>query len=790
MKRIGLLFSSLAFIVSLVKSQQLTQNLEAYTNSFGQERVYLHYDKSSYAPAETVWFKAYLMQGIFPAEISKTLYVDWTDESGKLLLHASGPILNGTSIGQFEIPAEYSGRFLRVKAYTRWMLNFDSAFLYQHDLRILSKSSGAKSPARTALIQFFPEGGDLVANVFNKIAFKANDQYGMPVKVSGTVNDHTGKEVAKLNAVHDGMGVFLLRPVAGEKYVAKWKDEKGKSFTDELPGVKADGYALQVVPSASSQVFSIRSADSTVSSTLHIVGTMYQHPVFNVTKTLEHGATSASVPTAELPSGIMTISVFDENWRLLNERITFVNNHEYEFKPEFVVEHWGLNKRARNEIEISVPPEIVSSMSVSVTDLNIDADSSENIISSLLLTGELRGKVFNPAWYFTGDENKSSELDLVMLTNGWRRIAWEKIMSNTPPDRAYGRDTAYLTLSGRVYGATPVQLRNAGTIILLVNKGDDGKDMLTVDLNPDGTFRDAGTLLFDSANVYYQLPKDKGLDGAIVKFMEDRLPAFKTNAKASGIYASSYFDTAGDARHRELAQQLAELTSRYQGKVLETVKITAPSTDPVAVLDKKYASGLFSRGDAYQFDIINDIQARGVSDIFFYLQGKIPGLQINTTSNPPTLAWRGSSPDLFLNEIKTDASMISNMVVSDIAYIKVFRPPFMGSIGGGAGGAIAVYTRKGGDVVPVQGKGLPSNTVTGYTQIKEFYSPNYSSFSQDDDKPDIRTTLYWNPSATTAPNEDKVQLSFYNNDITHAFRVVIEGMTKDGKLAHVEQTME
>ena len=36
--------------------------------------------------------------------------------------------------------------------------------------------------------------------------------------------------------------------------------------------------------------------------------------------------------------------------------------------------------------------------------------------------------------------------------------------------------------------------------------------------------------------------------------------------------------------------------------------------------------------------------------------------------------------------------------MSDIAYIKVFRPPFMGSSGSGPSGAIAIYTKKPADL--------------------------------------------------------------------------------------------
>jgi hypothetical protein len=38
--------------------------------------------------------------------------------------------------------------------------------------------------------------------------------------------------------------------------------------------------------------------------------------------------------------------------------------------------------------------------------------------------------------------------------------------------------------------------------------------------------------------------------------------------------------------------------------------------------------------------------------------------------------------------------------------------------------------------------------------------------------------------------KNKIKLTFYNNDVSKAFRVIIEGITKDGRLAHLEQIME
>jgi hypothetical protein len=108
----------------------------------------------------------------------------------------------------------------------------------------------------------------------------------------------------------------------------------------------------------------------------------------------------------------------------------------------------------------------------------------------------------------------------------------------------------------------------------------------------------------------------------------------------------------------------------------------------------------------------------------------------------------------------------------------------------GANGAIAIYTRRGNDIKPEPGKGLNNNKVFGYTLIKEFFEPNYGSFTQKNEERDVRTTLYWNPSVIATPQKRETTLTFYNNDVSKAFHVVIEGMTRDGRLAHIEQTME
>ncbi len=786
-------FACIAFSINSA-AQNIDANIAAYAETYSPERAYLHYDKAAYSAGETIWFKAYLMNEIIPAQESKTLYIDWIDDKGALMLHSVSPLVNAVTNGQFEIPADYKGKMVHVRAYTKWMLNFDSSFIYNKAIPVVTKETSTGNQKNTVIptIQFFPEGGDIIAGLPNKIAFKANNQWGRPVKVKGFIISSKNKVEDSLHTMHDGMGYFYLLPQPGITYSAKWKDEKGVERTAALPKIKNSGATLQVALTGTNRIFSVACTPDFIAAndSVHFIGTIYQHEAFRIARATSADAIKGTIPTTSLPSGILTITLFDKTWKPLAERITYIDNNEYSFQPEMEVQRWGLNKRARNELKITIPDSLSANLSISVTDLGIGTDSSNNIISHLMLTSELKGQVFNPAYYFSNkSEQTSQHLDLVMLTHGWRRFKWDDIVSGKIPKPLYAKDTSYLTLSGKVMGVLPGQIGKDASVILMVKQKDKEGQMLLIPITSNGSFDDPSTVLFDTAQVYYQFQKANELKGSNIQFMTERLPAPSLNPSSFIKPYGLYPDTAGSYRHLLFADEANSQTEATKIKTLENVTVKSKGKSSVQLLDERYASGLFSGGDGYQFDLVNDPLSSSSQNIFTYLQGKVAGLQITTNGAQTSMNWRGGSPQLYLDQTPVDASFVQSLSVNDVAFIKVFRPPFMGGFNG-ANGAIAIYTRKGGDTKQEPGKGLASNKVFGYTPIKEFYAPNYASFTQRNEQRDIRTTLYWNPGIATTPQTNKAVVIFYNNDVSTAFRVIIEGMTADGKLAHIEQIME
>lgn len=148
---------------------------------------------------------------------------------------------------------------------------------------------------------------------------------------------------------------------------------------------------------------------------------------------------------------------------------------------------------------------------------------------------------------------------------------------------------------------------------------------------------------------------------------------------------------------------------------------------------------------------------------------------------------------IFLDEMQVSSTLeISTIPMTDIAMIKLYSAGFMGVEGGGSGGTLAIYTKRGDDYYrPYSGRdALGSIKVEGYSPVKEFFSPDYAPGKPSPATDDNRSTIYWDPYLQTDPGNKKFSFSFYNSDHAKKFRVVLQGMTADGKLVSIEKVIE
>lgn len=800
-----ILMLTIIFRSSLLNAQQVDSMLNIYRTNYLSEKTYLQFDRDVYSKGETIWFKAYILAGETPSDYSRNFYVDWYNEDGTLLKHTILPIFESSARGMFIIPEKYLGNAIHVKAYTSWMLNFDTSFIFSKTIPIHENDSiKTISKLSNNTIQFFPEGGDMVLGITSKVGFLATDQQGLPISIKGAIFNKKHELIDSIISIHDGMGSFSIEPIFGEMYTCVWEDEYGHTQETNLPVVKNEGIVLETSINEKKTVYVIKRS-SEINSTfkqLHIVASINHQLVYNALVNLTNKRNAGgNFYVGDLQTGVLQLTVFNNDWIPIAERVLFVNNQHHYFNTQLSIDTKRVTARSKNIFTIHVPDSISSNLSIAITDASLPTNNSSNIYSHLLLSSDIKGYIHNPAYYFSSEKEEiRNHLDLVLLTHGWRRYRWNDIINNKLPVIKYPMDNDYLQIKGNIVTDHYKPIKAIQQMTMIMQSKDSTKQYFVVPILQDGSFNQRGLIFFDTATLFYQINKDKKLSDKITATFQSSLPLMYYPQK---IKFNQYHltDTSRLFSDNLFYSTASKIKKRYDTTViLKNVTVFTKSKSAIDILDEKYTSGLFSNRNDYSFDMMNDERAKASINVFYYLQNLIPGLSMSipimgsngaedaNSDNVPGLSWRDGSPEIFINEMPADALSAMNLSMTDVAYIKVFKPPFMGSSGSGASGAIAIYTTKPADRSTDKIKGMNSTILTGYSYYKEFYHPDYT-YPQPK-LPDTRATLYWNPYILTDKKNKTVKISFFNNDITQKFRVIIEGVNAKGKLTRIEKIIE
>jgi hypothetical protein len=329
---------------------------------------------------------------------------------------------------------------------------------------------------------------------------------------------------------------------------------------------------------------------------------------------------------------------------------------------------------------------------------------------------------------------------------------------------------------------------------LVIQNKDSSKNFIFQPVSKEGLFQGQNMYIFDTARIFYNFNQNQKLNEITQVQFDNGL--LKASGKQLELKDENMLNLWNDsvslAKMNAFLQLQEDWKKRSSYKTLQEVIIKAKVKSNAQALDERYSSGLFSGGDAQVFDFLNDPAALGGIDIISFLQGRVAGLMINRSGASTTMSWRGATPDLYLDQMQVGADFIQSINVQDIAMVKVFRPPFFGSMGGGSGGAIAIYTKKGGDFRSdntKSNKSMQSTLLVGYTRFKEFFNPQYENPAENNET-DIRTTLYWNPYVITNKKSPRFKVQFFNNDISKKLQIVLEGVNADGKMTRVVKLLE
>jgi len=783
------------FLFLTARGQKPEDMLTRWSERSPIEKTYLHFDRDNYLAGETAWFKAYLYSDYQPDTISTSLYVELLNESAVVISRKVLPVFLGGTSGQFELPDSLSTGSYLVRAYTSTMLNGNADFIYKRSLFIYGKKAQALRPGeKMTRLEFFPEGGNFVNGLSTTIAFKATDENGLPLVVSGQVKNESGKELASFSSYHDGMGMFELTPAGNEKYfVTLSGDPAAKKYP--LAGQTDKGIGLTIIPHPQGNFFELHQrTDDPAFQVAYMIGQMQHHIVFRQDFKGAKEELQGVINTKNLHSGILQVTFFNKDGLPLAERLCFVNNKEYIQPAELVTDTVNFSGKAKNRFSIVLKDTVSGSLSVSITDpeYQLLPSRQENIYSGLLLTADLKGYVHNPAYYFSADNDSvQMALDLVMMTNGWRRFKWTDLSKNGPP-AASNKDLSYITLAGKVTLRDVKKPFAEKPLLLLIINADSTQSMQLVSTDKQGQFRLDSMLFFGTARVLFSDIRGKKNQYIDVNLSSDSLTRLFMLPAVEKL-PPSVSETQIAGSESRLAYDYDAIV-KASGTMLEGVTVKVRKKTLQEQMEEKYVSGMFS-GDANKtIDLVNSNEADTYQNIYDYLLTKVPGIDVTNDGATYVVYYRQSASAssmgpipmiLYLNEIETDASVIATIPANQVAMVKVFSS-FAGAVGNGAGGVLAIYTKKDADITSLAGS-AEMLKYKGYSVVKEFYAPDYTAGKAPLDRSDTRITLDWRPDIFVNHINPRIPLTFYNTDRTKQFRVVVEGMTTNGKMIFIEK---
>lgn len=836
------------------------KNIYQFSRICPQEKVYLHFDNTAYFQGDIIWFSAYVVDAAtqLPAQ-SKILYVELLSPNGVVLKQLKLKVENGQANGSLAlvdlsteearalrgVTALPSG-FYEVRAYTRTMLNFDHAGVFSRVFPVYEtpkKEGDYNNPTmrrwsnpydqqrpetdkvKNLNVYFYPEGGTLVQGIPNRVAFKAMDENGMGVVVNGVLETDKDEAPIPLMTIHDGMGSFDFTP-SKKRYSAKF-NYNGKEYSFRLPDVEQKGYALRLNNASSGQINvqlnSQNEEDKLLGVTLMCKGvTCY----FDTLSTSQ-GSASYDIPTEGLPSGVHQLTLFNADGEVISQRQLFLNNGLTVGNVSVSVSaaQYAPYEQVQMQVRTSAPDgtSLPATISVAVRDnKNLGTVYSDNVMTNMLLSSDLKGYIHNPEYYFeSNDATHTQALDLLMMVQGWTRYNWQQMarvepfyihhfvedglvidgslmrrMNDDPiegatvklrlysPDRTHVQETSVVTDEYGIFGFSVEEFYGQWDMYLAASK--DGKDLdcrMRLDRASRPTPR--AYLPFDT-----YLPDFATIEDVVPLSDESNEPALQANPDS--VFLLDNVDIYGRRKYVDYltfkaynAEEDTELhldQGKYTYMVRDYLKEKGYDVDYTRY-DGVVPESISTREEALTWALEQcPINNRRVlwylhnEDSKWMKESYTPGFDIDMEDVKSIIVY--DSPFDYMS-IPIVREVLSTEQIQDLSRTKVLEDVTLGH--GLYVIDISMYPK---GLRRSKIKGHRQTSFRGYSEVPAFYAPEYPDGPIQGDS-DYRRTLYWNPALTT-DSTGNAMLTFYNNGYSRHFDVSAEGITSDGLIMRID----
>jgi hypothetical protein len=808
-------------LVAVSFAQKPAEIFSWHRENLPTQHIYVQFDKQAYVAGDTAWFKAYLYSNYAPSNISTNFIIDLVDEKGAVWSSKKLPVIDGTAIGNFDLPANLNQGVYLIRAYTKWVTNVDPSFVFRKPLPIFNAAVPSSNANAVAEHKFevFPEGGKLLSGLPNNVAFRATDEQMRIIPVTAELLDSKGTKIGNLANGKEGQGIFSFTPSVKEKYFVDvtFPDRSKKKY--DFPSPTDKGVVLTVADEESGKSFSALASPGFMkeSETVELIAAMDNNVVLDTKVPFKNNEALGIISTKNLHPGVLQVLLFNAESKLLAERTTIIQNKKLTQTVELGINTFSTAAKAENSFTFTFPEAITGNFSVSITDAEKElANPAGDINSTLLIESGANQYIIDPKI------NDEQSADLITYPNSWYGSDWKKMITKNQPV-VYKEN--WLAITGNVLDEK--ELAATGNLKIIVQSKNLLQKSLEVGLSPNGSFYLDSLAFEDSARIFYQMissqKNKKPLPAKLIlKESKEDYSEFLKNVdlSLSKTNRSVFEDPARLKLAADLQTKL--LAARDKIPITNNSNPTIKKNSP-----KQYAGGLFQSSNGKTIDLVKDPPQHG-GNILDYINGKIPGLQIFkgpegyvlssnrspsmstikdgqgiVTFQAPSLA-QGKmitvksgldmnanngllKAQVYLDEMETTPNTIATIPIEQIALVKYYDPGTIMVPGAGASAVLAVWKKTEMQDNNKMTDDMNYVMVAGYSLARKFFSPDYSR--QPVNVEDNRTTLYWNPDIVVS-GENRFTVNFYNSDVAKKFHIVLEGFTSEGRLLHFEKVIE
>ena len=787
------------------------------------EKVFLHTDRDYYYPDDDIWFKAYLVEASerLLSNHSNNLHVELISPELQIIDSRTVKLIDGLGNGDFHVPEKLqSGRYI-LRAYTNYMRNSGDQLFFKKNITIINPTDASETFCDSSKfnkskpeINFFPEGGSLVDNVPSVVAFKAENDAGAGINIAGEVYSSKGEVVTAFASTHGGMGKFAFTPVQGLKYYALIKSQDSDLAKYTIPESFSTGVVLNV---SGNQAGGLLLTFKTNAETLPLI---LDHDLLltvsarNIAfKTYSFRMKSLNsflnIPTDDLPDGIIMVTLTGSDAIPLCERMIFLQNLE-DVRVKIETDKTVYKQRDSVSLKVSLtvnsrtPQDAFLSLSASEKTFTDDSSGFPSTISSwFLLESDVRGEVENPSYYFDqSNPDRIKDMDLLLLTQGWRDFKWKYENIKYLPEHGF-------TVSGRIRK----KFINTTVKNSVVNIGifSGSKPFIfIVPVDSLGKFSFGGIDITGPVKIVATITDNKDnpkgwlfIDSLryVPESVKSGMAPFPNSSGNHEQRTMLSSDNLSMNRNLQYFIQYSEYQLSVQRKyrLSDTimpgeVMITAKRQD--AITSPRERSRRYLMGTPDKEVEITPILSQIYPTTYMLIKNRycspfhmigIPGLVRGEDLDP-----RMHNPMFLIDGSFASREDVEALPLKWVKRIDIMDNPNSWSpwanrmrmsesdtTNGSVDGVVSIILKDESEIEHV----LPSYSsrinFSGYNQPRVFYSPKHTTTLEKDYKPDLRTTLFWDPDILVENNKDII-LNYFNADNPSKIKIVVEGITKTG----------